>query len=98
MQERRVPIGNETFKLPAPFLVIATQNPVEQAGTFELPEAQLDRFLMCHRLDYPTRGDELRILDQTLALALTEDGRGAVPQTALDRMPGKPSATVARSC
>ncbi len=56
MQERRVTIGNETFKLPAPFLVIATQNPIEQSGTFELPEAQLDRFMLCHRLVYPDRG------------------------------------------
>src|SRR5688500_1881944 len=55
MQERKVTIGNETFRLPAPFLVIATQNPVEQAGTFELPEAQLDRFMLVHRLDYPAR-------------------------------------------
>ena len=53
MQERRVTIGNETFRLPAPFLVIATQNPIEQSGTFELPEAQLDRFMLCHRLAYP---------------------------------------------
>src|SRR6266849_3655160 len=58
MQERRVTIGNETFKLPAPFLVIATQNPIEQSGVFELPEAQLDRFMLCHRLDYPTRDEE----------------------------------------
>ncbi len=50
MQERRVTIGDETFALPAPFLVIATQNPIEQAGTFELPEAQMDRFLLRHRL------------------------------------------------
>src|SRR5438093_3374259 len=54
MQERKVTIGKETYKLPAPFLVIATQNPVEQSGTFELPEAQLDRFMLCHRLDYPS--------------------------------------------
>jgi len=53
MQERKVTIGSETFRLPAPFLVIATQNPVEQAGTFELPEAQLDRFMLVHRLEYP---------------------------------------------
>ena len=52
MQERRVTIGNENYALPAPFLVIATQNPVEQAGTFELPEAQLDRFMLLHRLAY----------------------------------------------
>src|SRR5437588_483139 len=54
MQERKVTIGKENYKLPAPFLVIATQNPVEQSGTFELPEAQLDRFMLCHRLDYPS--------------------------------------------
>src|SRR5688572_11546833 len=54
MQERKVTIGKEAFKLPSPFLVIATQNPVEQAGTFELPEAQLDRFMLRHRLVYPT--------------------------------------------
>ena len=56
MQERKVTIGKEAFKLPSPFLVIATQNPVEQSGTFELPEAQLDRFMLRHRLKYPTRG------------------------------------------
>ncbi|MBT6494932.1 MAG: AAA domain-containing protein, partial [Planctomycetaceae bacterium] len=61
MQERKVTIGKETFKLPAPFLVIATQNPIEQAGTFELPEAQLDRFMLCHRLDYPEPDDEREI-------------------------------------
>ena len=58
MQERRVTIGEKTFTLPSPFLVIATQNPVEQAGTFELPEAQLDRFLMRHRLTYLGADDE----------------------------------------
>src|SRR5438132_11939147 len=58
MQERKATIGKETFKLPSPFLVIATQNPVEQAGTFELPEAQLDRFMLRHRLKYPTREQE----------------------------------------
>ena len=58
MQERKVSLGEETHSLPAPFLVIATQNPVEQAGTFELPEAQLDRFMMCHRLlPHRSRGD-----------------------------------------
>ena len=47
MQERKVTLGAETFSLPTPFLVIATQNPIEQSGTFELPEAQLDRFMLC---------------------------------------------------
>ena len=58
MQERRVSIATTTHDLPAPFLVIATQNPVEQSGTFELPEAQLDRFMMRHRLDYPSYDEE----------------------------------------
>lgn len=84
MQERRVTIGNETLPLPAPFLVIATQNPVEQSGTFELPEAQLDRFMMCHRLDYPARQEELDILHQSLSLGLSRRGDGAVPQSAFD--------------
>ena len=53
MQERKVTIGGTAYTLPAPFLVIATQNPVEQSGTFELPEAQLDRFMLLHRLGYP---------------------------------------------
>ncbi|MCL4113517.1 UNVERIFIED_CONTAM: hypothetical protein GTU68_033672 [Idotea baltica] len=68
MQERKVTIGTDTYDLPAPFLVIATQNPVEQAGTFELPEAQLDRFMLCHRLDYPTPDEEREVL----AIAKTE--------------------------
>ena len=58
MQERKVTIGNETHVLPAPFLVIATQNPIEQSGTFDLPEAQLDRFMLCHRLKFPTAEEE----------------------------------------
>src|SRR5581483_2793621 len=78
MQERRVTIGKETFKLPAPFLVIATQNPVEQSGTFELPEAQLDRFMLCHRLHYPEMAEERDILRRNLALGVQRDGRGAI--------------------
>src|SRR5262249_40034726 len=62
MQERRVTIGAQTLKLPTPFLVIATQNPIEQSGTFELPEAQLDRFMLCHRLSYPTREQETEVV------------------------------------
>ena len=84
MQERKVTIGKETFRLPAPFLVIATQNPVEHAGTFELPEAQLDRFMLCHRLEYPPRGDETKIIEQALSLGLNRQDEGAVPQTAFD--------------
>jgi MoxR-like ATPase len=94
MQERRVTIGSETFQLPLPFLVIATQNPVEQQGTFELPEAQLDRFMLCHRLEYPPHADEVRILQQTLSLGLTRDERGAVPQSAFDRIATEPVASL----
>jgi len=94
MQERRVTIGKETFRLPAPFLVIATQNPVEQSGTFELPEAQLDRFLMCHRLDYPEKDDEVRIIEQSLSLGLNRYQGGAVPQSAFDLIEERPAAGI----
>ena len=69
MQERQVTIGDETYPLPAPFLVLATQNPLEQEGTYPLPEAQIDRFMMKVIVDYPTRGEERAILD---AMATTE--------------------------
>lgn len=62
MQERQVTIGDETFALPDPFLVLATQNPVEQEGTYPLPEAQVDRFMLKLKVDYPTREQELEIL------------------------------------
>jgi MoxR-like ATPase len=62
MQERQVTIGEETFVLKAPFLVLATQNPIEQEGTYPLPEAQIDRFMFKVVLDYPERSDELQIL------------------------------------
>ena len=84
MQERKVSIGDETHTLPAPFLVIATQNPVEQAGTFELPEAQLDRFMMCHRLRYPTPDEETEVVRRQLKLKLQRQGDGAVPQSLFD--------------
>jgi MoxR-like ATPase len=84
MQERRVSIGDANFELPAPFLVIATQNPVEQSGTFELPEAQLDRFMLRHRLNYPTADQEHEIVRQSLRLKLKRSGDGAVPMSAFD--------------
>ena len=84
MQERKVTIGKETFKLPAPFLVIATQNPIEQSGTFELPEAQLDRFMLCHRLDYPKPDEEKEILRRNAALGIRREGRGAIVETEFD--------------
>ena len=63
MQERQVTIGDNTFKLDEPFLVLATQNPIEQEGTYNLPEAQVDRFMLKLRVDYPTRAEERLILD-----------------------------------
>jgi MoxR-like ATPase len=62
MQEKQVTIGDETFKLPNPFLVLATQNPLEQEGTYPLPEAQLDRFMLKVVITYPTREDEKKII------------------------------------
>ncbi|MEC7984574.1 MAG: MoxR family ATPase, partial [Myxococcota bacterium] len=64
MQEKQVTLGDETLKLPNPFLVLATQNPIEQEGTYPLPEAQLDRFMMKLQLHYPKRDEEIRILDR----------------------------------
>jgi MoxR-like ATPase len=66
MQERQVTIGDETFKLPQPFLVLATQNPIEQEGTYPLPEAQVDRFMLKVVIKYPTREEEQRIIRQHL--------------------------------
>jgi MoxR-like ATPase len=63
MQERQVTIGEQTFPLPDPFLVLATQNPLEQEGTYQLPEAQLDRFMLKLRVGYPSKAEERRILD-----------------------------------
>ena len=63
MQERQVTIGETTYKLPDPFLVLATQNPIEQEGTYQLPEAQVDRFMLKLNVSYPTRAEERQILD-----------------------------------
>ncbi|MGK2966428.1 MAG: AAA family ATPase [Tepidiformaceae bacterium] len=95
MQERQISIGGETYPLDDPFLVIATQNPIEQEGTYPLPEAQLDRFLLKVRVDYPTRQEELHILDLELngrtdlptVVATREDllvARRALAEVALD--------------
>lgn len=65
MQERRISYGGTSYELPKPFFVLATQNPVEQAGTYPLPEAQLDRFLMFIRVGYPSEQEEIEILKRT---------------------------------
>ena len=95
MQERKVTLGGQSLKLPTPFLVIATQNPVEQSGTFELPEAQLDRFMLLHRLGYPGRDEEQDILRRQLGMGLRKEEGGAVPKTAFDMIDGSPVGTAA---
>ena len=66
MQERQITIGQETFKLEEPFLVLATQNPIEQEGTYPLPEAQVDRFMLKVKITYPSRNEELDIMRQNI--------------------------------
>ena len=70
MQERQVTLGEETYPLPSPFLVMATQNPIEQEGTYRLPEAQVDRFLLKVVLDYPSHEEEMKIIEMNLASQL----------------------------
>ena len=67
MQEKQVTIGDTTYALPQPFLVLATQNPLEQEGTYPLPEAQQDRFMLKVKVDYPTREEELQIVRENIA-------------------------------
>lgn len=78
MQERQVTIGEQTFSLPKPFVVLATQNPIEQEGTYPLPEAQLDRFLMKIRVSYPSFEEEIKILELTGAEAAAPVNTSAV--------------------
>ncbi len=72
MEERQVTIGDQTFPLPQPFLVLATQNPIEQEGTYPLPEAQLDRFFLKLLVDYPSAEEERRVLDMHLGASFPE--------------------------
>ena len=81
MQERQVTLGGETMKLPSPFLVLATENPIEQEGTYPLPEAQVDRFMFKVLLDYPNEAEERRILDR---MAFTSADTQVNPVIALD--------------
>jgi MoxR-like ATPase len=72
MQERQVTIGQQTFKLPEPFLVLATQNPIEQEGTYPLPEAQVDRFMLKVIIKYPQKEEEKKIMRQNIAQTFPE--------------------------
>ena len=85
MQERQVTIGEETFKLDAPFLVLATQNPIEQEGTYPLPEAQVDRFMLKLKVDYPQKDEERIILRQVAKTGVPNPIKPAVkPKQILD--------------
>ncbi len=83
MQERQVSLGGDTRRLPDPFLVLATQNPVEQEGTYALPEAQVDRFLLKIVVGYPSRADERQIIDRMAALAAAPEIQAATSPAAL---------------
>jgi len=72
MQEHQVTVGGQTYPLPEPFFVLATQNPIEQEGTYPLPEAQLDRFMLELRVGYPTRNEEEAIVEQTTGVRPAE--------------------------
>jgi MoxR-like ATPase len=74
MQERQITIGENTFKLDDPFLVLATQNPIEQEGTYPLPEAQVDRFMMKVLIDYPSMEEEKMIIRENLAKEFPKPG------------------------
>jgi MoxR-like ATPase len=80
MQERQVTIGDTTHKLPEPFLVMATQNPIEQEGTYALPEAQLDRFMLMIKVGYPSKEEERAIMDRMTASVKVGAEKAATPQ------------------
>ena len=73
MQERQVTIGDETYPLPQPFLVLATENPIDQEGTYPLPEAQMDRFMLKLLVNYPNKEEELKILDSNANVSVQHD-------------------------
>ena len=84
MQERQVTIGDQTFKLPEPFLVMATQNPIEQEGTYPLPEAQVDRFLMKVIIGYPSREEEREIIRRNITAAVNNVFAHLRPEDIID--------------
>ena len=84
MQERQVTIGHDTTPVPDPFLVMATQNPIEQEGTYALPEAQLDRFMLMIKVGYPTREDERAIMDRMTSPMKTTAEKVATPAEIAD--------------
>ncbi len=84
MQERQVTLGDQTYALPSPFLVLATQNPIDQEGTYQLPEAQLDRFLLKVSVSYPSKEEELLIMDRMAATSPVEKTRQVVDAATIE--------------
>lgn len=84
MAERQVTLGEQTFPLPSPFVVLATQNPIEQEGTYSLPEAQLDRFMFKVKVHYPTQQEEKLILDRMTAGTEPKTTKKVLPQLLLE--------------
>ncbi len=84
MQERQVTIGDKTYPLPQPFIVMATQNPIEQEGTYPLPEAQVDRFMLMVKVTYPSREEERKIMDRQTAPEPTKADAVVTPGELLD--------------
>ena len=80
MQERQVTIGDTTYPLPDPFVVMATQNPIEQEGTYRLPEAQVDRFMLMIKVGYPTRAEERQIIERTTGLVSAHASKVVDPE------------------
>jgi MoxR-like ATPase len=84
MQERQVTIGDRTFELPKPFFVLATQNPIEQEGTYPLPEAQVDRFMLMVKVGYPSREEERSVMDRMTATRDMHAGAKTSPAQLLE--------------
>jgi MoxR-like ATPase len=83
MQERQVTLGDTTYPLPSPFIVMATQNPIEQEGTYPLPEAQMDRFMLMIKVGYPSRDEELKIMDRMTSKVRAKAQPVATPERLL---------------
>jgi MoxR-like ATPase len=84
MQERQVTIGDKSYPLPQPFIVMATQNPIEQEGTYPLPEAQIDRFMLMVKVGYPTREEERKIMDRMTSIEPAKAEAVVTPAELLD--------------
>src|SRR5690606_32362630 len=84
MQERQVTIGDKTYPLPDPFVVMATQNPIEQEGTHPLPEAQMDRFMLMIKVGYPSREEERKVMDRMTATTTARANPTASPEQLLE--------------